>query len=258
MLMRADLPCERRRSRRRSSRRPTWPSTTGRVRPRCGARNHLLPAARAQRGGRAVFHPAADVREDHAIGRPVPEIYAERLRDEGVDAEEIDATAGVGARKLEEAVEQPVQPPRIERLSAANGSRSSANSAPLTGGRPASRRNSCGNRREQLMHIPADFTRIPRSCASCKRRREAMQAGEGIDWGTPRPWPSPRCWPKGMPVRFSGQDSRRGTFSHRHAVLYRLSRPGAPTARCRRAGAERARPSQIYDSMLSEVGGARL
>ena len=55
---------------------------------------------------------------------------------------------------------------------------------------------------------------------------------------------------EGTPVRLAGQDSRRGTFSHRHAVLvcYDTEREWCPLAELDPAQA----PFMIYDSLLSE------
>ena len=46
-----------------------------------------------------------------------------------------------------------------------------------------------------------------------------IEDGAGLDWATAEAWPSARCSTKAIPVRLSGQDVQRGTFSQRHAVL---------------------------------------
>jgi 2-oxoglutarate dehydrogenase E1 component len=56
---------------------------------------------------------------------------------------------------------------------------------------------------------------------------------------------------EGMPVRLSGQDSRRGTFSQRHAVLYD-ARTGEPYSPLNDLAVEQA-PFRAYDSTLSEA-----
>ena len=50
-------------------------------------------------------------------------------------------------------------------------------------------------------------------------RFKSFEEDSGIDWGLEAS-PSGSLLLDGTPVRISGQDSDRGTFSHRHAVVY--------------------------------------
>jgi len=50
-------------------------------------------------------------------------------------------------------------------------------------------------------------------------RRHAVESGEGIDWATGEALAFATLLDEGYPVRLSGQDSERGTFSQRHSVL---------------------------------------
>jgi 2-oxoglutarate dehydrogenase E1 component len=50
-------------------------------------------------------------------------------------------------------------------------------------------------------------------------RRKAIDTGEGIDWATAEALAFSSLLTEGHPVRLSGQDSERGTFSQRHSVL---------------------------------------
>jgi 2-oxoglutarate dehydrogenase E1 component len=50
-------------------------------------------------------------------------------------------------------------------------------------------------------------------------RRKMIESGEGIDWATAEALAFGSLLLEGHPVRLSGQDSGRGTFSQRHAVL---------------------------------------
>mgnify|MGYP001083215388 FL=1 len=50
-------------------------------------------------------------------------------------------------------------------------------------------------------------------------RLEAVEKGEGIDWGTAEMLAYGSLLLENNPVRISGQDVERGTFSHRHAVI---------------------------------------
>lgn len=51
-------------------------------------------------------------------------------------------------------------------------------------------------------------------------RRKAIESGEGIDWAHAEALSFASLLTEGQGVRLSGQDSRRGTFSQRHSVLY--------------------------------------
>ncbi|MFM8991107.1 MAG: thiamine pyrophosphate-dependent enzyme, partial [Alphaproteobacteria bacterium] len=50
-------------------------------------------------------------------------------------------------------------------------------------------------------------------------RQRALQAGAGLDWATAEALAFGTLLAEGTPVRLSGQDSGRGTFSQRHSVL---------------------------------------
>ena len=51
-------------------------------------------------------------------------------------------------------------------------------------------------------------------------RAKAIESGEGIDWSTAEALAFCALLKEGNPVRLSGQDSERGTFSQRHSVLF--------------------------------------
>ncbi|BCJ89440.1 2-oxoglutarate dehydrogenase subunit E1 [Terrihabitans soli] len=52
-----------------------------------------------------------------------------------------------------------------------------------------------------------------------ENRRKAIETGEGIDWATGEALAFSSLLIEGNPVRLSGQDVERGTFSQRHSVL---------------------------------------
>ena len=53
-----------------------------------------------------------------------------------------------------------------------------------------------------------------------EKKREMFETGKGFDWGTAEALAFGSLVEEGNLVRLSGQDSERGTFSHRHAVLH--------------------------------------
>ncbi|HEV2954631.1 MAG TPA: 2-oxoglutarate dehydrogenase E1 component [Xanthobacteraceae bacterium] len=52
-----------------------------------------------------------------------------------------------------------------------------------------------------------------------ENRRKAIETGQGVDWSTGEALAFSSLLLEGHPVRLSGQDSERGTFSQRHSVL---------------------------------------
>ncbi|MEU1616520.1 multifunctional oxoglutarate decarboxylase/oxoglutarate dehydrogenase thiamine pyrophosphate-binding subunit/dihydrolipoyllysine-residue succinyltransferase subunit [Streptomyces sp. NPDC005722] len=97
---------------------------------------------------------------------------------------------------------------------------------------------------------PPEFTVHPRVLPQLRRRTTMPDAGT-IDWATAETLAIGSLLSEGVPVRLSGQDSRRGTFGQRHAVLTDR-RTGAEHTPLNGLGPGAARFSP-YDSMLSEM-----
>ena len=79
----------------------------------------------------------------------------------------------------------------------------------------------------QLKHIAERLTQFPDGFNANKKiirqlntKLKAFNADTGIDWGMGEALAFGSLLMDGTPVRLSGQDSERGTFSHRHSVLY--------------------------------------
>ena len=74
---------------------------------------------------------------------------------------------------------------------------------------------------EGLTTVPSDFRILPKvRKAVLERRREIFEKGVGYDWAFGEALAFGSLMIQGIPIRLSGQDSRRGTFSHRHSVFY--------------------------------------
>ncbi|HEV7431655.1 MAG TPA: 2-oxoglutarate dehydrogenase E1 component, partial [Steroidobacteraceae bacterium] len=72
----------------------------------------------------------------------------------------------------------------------------------------------------RILQYPEGYTLHPR-VAQVVINRSKMLAGEiGMDWGCAETLAYASLLEEGVAVRLSGQDSGRGTFFHRHAVLY--------------------------------------
>jgi 2-oxoglutarate dehydrogenase E1 component len=72
---------------------------------------------------------------------------------------------------------------------------------------------------EQLLTVPEGFTIHPKLAKQLERRRDALESG-GIDWGHAEALAFATLLEDGIPIRLTGQDTERGTFSHRHIVLH--------------------------------------
>ena len=73
---------------------------------------------------------------------------------------------------------------------------------------------------ERLLAWPEALHVHPRLAKLLERRREAMGEAGGIDWGHAESLAFATLVVEGVDVRLTGQDTERGTFSHRHSVLY--------------------------------------
>jgi len=111
---------------------------------------------------------------------------------------------------------------------------------------------------ERLQTVSEGLTRVREGFAvnakierQLQARRQEMAERRPIDWAFAEALAFGSLLLEGTPVRLSGQDSRRGTFSQRHAVLYdaRTGEPYYPL----NALAPNQAPFHIYDSLLSEA-----
>jgi 2-oxoglutarate dehydrogenase E1 component len=103
----------------------------------------------------------------------------------------------------------------------------------------------------EKVHIkPNGFSVHPRLQRILERRLETIQKGEGIDWAGAEMLAFASLLAEGTPVRLSGEDSRRGTFSQRHGVLIdaKTGEHFSPLNFI----VENQAPFMVYDSMLSE------
>ncbi|MDR2983152.1 MAG: 2-oxoglutarate dehydrogenase E1 component [Puniceicoccales bacterium] len=74
-----------------------------------------------------------------------------------------------------------------------------------------------------LIRVPEGFQPNPKIRRQFESRLAAFKAGEGIDWGFGEALAFATLLMEKIPVRLSGQDSQRGTFSHRHAVIHNMA-----------------------------------
>jgi len=73
---------------------------------------------------------------------------------------------------------------------------------------------------QRLFDLPAGFAIHPRVQAVCDERRRMLAGERPLDWGLAEALAFASLLDEGHGVRLTGQDSGRGTFFHRHAVLH--------------------------------------
>ncbi|MFD4629465.1 multifunctional oxoglutarate decarboxylase/oxoglutarate dehydrogenase thiamine pyrophosphate-binding subunit/dihydrolipoyllysine-residue succinyltransferase subunit [Streptomyces sp. NPDC058284] len=102
---------------------------------------------------------------------------------------------------------------------------------------------------ESQVNIPDRVTVHPRLLPQLQRRATMVEEGT-IDWGMGETLAIGSLLLEGTPVRLSGQDSRRGTFGQRHAVLIDRA-TGEDYTPLMYLSEDQARYN-VYDSLLSE------
>jgi 2-oxoglutarate dehydrogenase E1 component len=102
---------------------------------------------------------------------------------------------------------------------------------------------------EELLRVPDWFTPHPKLWKQLERRRTALEEG-GIDWGHAEALAFASLLVDGIPIRITGQDTERGTFSHRHAVLHDVNTGGTFTPMQHLD--EMSASFEIHNSPLSE------
>jgi 2-oxoglutarate dehydrogenase E1 component len=102
-----------------------------------------------------------------------------------------------------------------------------------------------------LARWPDTFQPHPKIAKLLQARLKEFRAGRPVDWATAEALAFGSLLLEGTPIRLSGQDSQRGTFSQRHAVLHDVQ-TGEPFFPFSNLAPDQARCS-FYDSLLSEA-----
>jgi 2-oxoglutarate dehydrogenase E1 component len=106
---------------------------------------------------------------------------------------------------------------------------------------------------EGITTVPVGFTVHPRiKTFVLDRRRQAFERGEGFDWACAEALAWGSLLLEGTPIRLSGQDCRRGTFSQRHAYYYDVNTRERWCPLDTMAPGKQAKIC-IYNSLLSEA-----
>ena len=103
---------------------------------------------------------------------------------------------------------------------------------------------------EQLLSWPQGFTVHPKLGKQLERRRAALTEG-AIDWAHAEALALASLLTEGVPLRLTGQDTERGTFSQRHLVLHDI-KTGETWAPIQKLPGALA-PLELHNSPLSEL-----
>jgi 2-oxoglutarate dehydrogenase E1 component len=104
---------------------------------------------------------------------------------------------------------------------------------------------------EELLAIPDGFTVHPKLVKQLEQRHEALSDGGAILWAHAEALAFASLLTEGIPVRLTGQDTERGTFSQRHLVLHDPKTGQEHCAMQHLPGA--LAPMELHNSPLSEV-----
>ena len=177
---------------------------------------------------------------------PVRKLYADRLAAEGVVAPE-------EAQQIQERAYQAVADAHTELKESIAG-------PPETGQHEIDRTMSREPRttvpedtlrslNEQLLRVPDGFSVHRKLEPFLERRRVAFEDADGrVDWAHAEALAIASLLALGVPVRLTGQDTERGTFSQRHAVLHDGDQSWCALQLLRDANA----PLELHNSPLSE------
>jgi 2-oxoglutarate dehydrogenase E1 component len=102
----------------------------------------------------------------------------------------------------------------------------------------------------ELVAVPPSFTVHPKLVRQLERRKAAFETEGEVDWGLGEALAFSSLLAAGIPIRLTGQDTQRGTFSHRHLVYHDAKTSGtyAPIQHLSTSQAS----FEIYNSPLSE------
>lgn len=154
--------------------------------------------------------------------KSVRELFSEQLLSQGIVRQELlDEMRRIARERLDKAFENAQEIRPRQRTAAINNLWREMTPTPTDWtARTAIARETLLKIAERTAQVPEGFTPHPKLAKLIAQRLEAVRQGEAIDWGNAEMLGMGTLLLEGHPIRFTGQDSQRGTFSHRHAVLH--------------------------------------
>jgi len=181
---------------------------------------------------------------------PVRELFAQRLIHEGLITQENAAAHAEEAFQRVAAAHQKVKASMAAAPSAdpADHSTADARDMEASTGVPA---DTLVTLNEQLLSVPDGFHLNPKLARQVERRKELVRSGE-IDWAAGESLAFASLLLQGHPIRLSGQDTERGTFSQRHLTFHDAETGSVWTPMQHLVGATAT--FELHNSPLSEGG----
>ena len=151
----------------------------------------------------------------------VVRIYSDRLIAENVlDPAALAKLEEEQSSRLEQALEDSSQVTRLAGTEGYHGLWAGLADASVHGDRTAVTREALDESARALLEVPPGFTMHPKLVRMFEQRVDTVAQGGELDWGTAEALAIGTLLREGITVRLTGQDSERGTFGHRHAVLH--------------------------------------
>src|SRR6266851_4294248 len=148
----------------------------------------------------------------------VREIYARRLQEQGIlSAQDVEALQREAMEALEKArreADESLQPLEQDESNGLDGHYEGDELPPPVSADALKSYNS------ELLQWPEGFSPNSKLARLLQRRATTLGEEGGIDWGQAEALAFASLLAGGTSIRLTGQDSERGTFSHRHAVLH--------------------------------------
>ena len=186
--------------------------------------------------------------------KPVQVVYTERLVSEGaVKADEADAIDAEFRTQLDTALREvknsPPQPKKMPAFAGRWGGLTHIYShTPVDTTVAAATLDRIA---QALLAVPEGFQFHPSLKRIIEKRRDDVVGRKLLDWGTGETLAYGSLVLEGHTVRLSGQDSRRGTFSHRHAHYFDFETGKSFCPLCHLDPNQA--PFDVFDSCLSEA-----
>jgi 2-oxoglutarate dehydrogenase E1 component len=186
--------------------------------------------------------------------QPVSSLYAEKLIEEKVvSPEDVEAAHTERRQEMSQALKdlrRKMEAGEYEDPSSTTGVTGELDRTPSPPVETAVPGKTLDQLNEALLEVPESFTIHRKLRKPLGKRVEALRDG-GMEFGHTEALAFASLLGEGVHIRLTGQDTERGTFSHRHLVLHD-EKTGLPYCPMQNLAAAKA-PFELYNSPLSEI-----